>query len=391
LAYTLTGTAFLASHVFIVFMACLAIGAPLPALAVFVHADLGYAPWVVGWVIGLQSIATVLTRHRAGTLTDMRGPKRAVLTGLPLLCYAGLLYLATALAPLSETTRLAILLAGRIMMGLGESLVLTGAMSWSIARLGPAKTGTIMSWQGIAIYAAFGIGAPLGIAIQSKYGFAAVSLIPIVSPLVALAAALLLKGAPAVGGERVPFYTVIALIWRQGLVLTLATVPFAAMATFLVLDYAAKGWRGAGLALAGFGCGYVLVRVVGSSWPDRYGGFRVAAVSLAVEAVGQALVWLAPGPDLNIMGAIITGLGFSLIFPAMGVDATRRVPASMRGRAVGNFIAFFDVAIGLTGPLVGLFVGRTGYPAVFLLGCLATLGALGLVLASRRGLAASPP
>ena len=63
----------------------------------------------------------------------------------------------------------------------------------------------------------------------------------------------------------------------------------------------------------------------------------------------------------------------------MGVMATKRVPAELRGRAVGNFIAFFDVAIGLTGPVVGLLTGAMGYPSAFLAGVVATIAALALM------------
>ena len=68
----------------------------------------------------------------------------------------------------------------------------------------------------------------------------------------------------------------------------------------------------------------------------------------------------------------------------MGVEATRRVPPKQRGRAVGNFIAFFDVAVGLTGPSVGLAASRFGYPSAFLIGAVATLAALAVLANLRR-------
>ena len=92
----------------------------------------------------------------------------------------------------------------------------------------------------------------------------------------------------------------------------------------------------------------------------------------------------APNPAVALAGALLTGIGFSLIFPSMGVDATRRVSPELRGRAVGNFTAFFDIAIGLTGPLVGLLVGPLGFQSAFLVGALATLVAIGLLLADGR-------
>jgi MFS family permease len=368
----------------IIFLGFLAIGAPLPALSLYVHGTLGFSPTTVGWIIGIQSLATVLTRHRAGALCDRRGPRRAVLLGLPLAAASGLFYLASVSAPFSAEGKLALLLVGRVILGLGESLFITGTMSWGIARIGAPRTGKVMSWQGIAMYAAIGLGAPLGLALHAAYGFVGVALLTIAAPLIAAAVALILPAAPATGGDRTPFYRVLGLIWRPGLVLTLSTAPFAAMAAFLALDYAAHGWSGAGLALTGFGAGFIAVRLVGSHLPDRFGGAKVAAISLVVEAAGQALLWLAPLPILAAAGAALTGIGFSLVFPAMGVEATRRVPPEQRGRAVGNFIAFFDVAVGLTGPSVGLAVGRFGYASAFVIGAAATLAALAVLRSFRR-------
>ena len=374
----------LAPLFFVVFFGFLAIGAPLPTLSIYVHHGLGFSPAIVGWIIGIQSLATVLTRHRAGALCDRQGARRAVLLGLPLASASGVFYLASVWAPFGAEGKLGLLLIGRLALGLGESLFITGTMSWGIARIGAPRTGKVMSWQGVAMYAAIGLGAPLGLALQEACGFTGVALLTIATPLLAGAVALSLPAAPATGGDRTPFYRVFGLIWRPGLVLALATVPFAAMATFLALDYVAKDWSGAGLALTGFGTGFILVRLFGSHLPDRLGGAKVAAVSLAIEALGQALLWLAPSPILAAAGAALTGVGFSLVFPAMGVEATRRVPPEQRGRAVGNFIAFFDVAIGLTGPAVGLVAGRFGYASAFLIGAGSALAALALLANVRR-------
>lgn len=371
----------LAPLVVIVFAGILVVGASLPALSLYVHDELGFSSFTVGWVIGIQSIVTVLTRHFAGTLSDHHGPRWIVLRGLPLASLAAICYLASALLPVAPGARLAILIAGRILLGFAESLFITGTMSWGIGRIGVARTGKVMSWQGIAMYAALGLGAPLGLAVQSAYGFAGVAVLAMATPLIAVAVALTMPPVLVAGGDRVhvPVHRVLRLIWLPGLVLALATVPFASMAAFLPLDFSAKGWAGAGAAIACFGIAYVFVRLVASDLPDRLGPSRVVAASLAIEAIGQIVLWGASSPAVALVGAALTGLGFSLIFPAMGVMATKRVPAELRGRAVGNFIAFFDVAIGLTGPVVGLLTGAMGYPSAFLAGVVATIAALALM------------
>ena len=176
-------------HVSIVFFGFLSVGLPLAPIALYLHDQLGFNTGVIGFAIGLQSVVTVLTRHRAGTLCDHRGARSVIRFGLPLAIVAGLFYLIAAWLPAPAIAKLALLLAGRVALGFGESLFITGAMNWSIGRLGAQRTGLVMSWQGIAMYTAIGLGAPLGLAIYGAFSFAGVAIAAAVSPLIALAIA----------------------------------------------------------------------------------------------------------------------------------------------------------------------------------------------------------
>jgi MFS family permease len=135
--------------------------------------------------------------------------------------------------------------------------------------------------------------------------------------------------------------------------------------------------------MTAFGIGFILVRVALGSLPDRIGGYRVALCSLVTEAVGQAMVWGAPNEITALAGALVTGLGSALVFPALGVEALKRVLPTNRGSAMGAFVAFLDIAYGLAGPAAGPIAGDFGYAAVYLLGAAsALLGAALIVSAS---------
>jgi predicted MFS family arabinose efflux permease len=78
--------------------------------------------------------------------------------------------------------------------------------------------------------------------------------------------------------------------------------------------------------------------------------------------------------------AALTGFGFSLVFPALGVEAVKRVTESNRGTALGVFTAFADVSFFLVGPLAGAVIGGFGYASVFLFALISVLIALGIVI-----------
>jgi MFS family permease len=366
------------------FCGYLCVGLPLPVIPLFIHDKLGFSNLVVGLVIGVQFLATVLTRGYAGRLTDHHGGKRAALQGAAVCALGGLAYVIAAMPGLSPMASLGIVVAGRLAAGVGESQFVTGCVSWSIASVGPERAGMSMSWTGIAMFAALAIGAPVGMALYQGYGLQAAMVACIVAPLVAAVVALREVSHVAPAGLRLPFYRVIGQIWREGLGLMLQGVGLSGLTAFASLYFAAHSWGHAGLVMTAFGVGFILVRVVLGQLPDKVGGYRVALWSLVIEAVGQAMLWGAPTEIVALAGALVTGLGCALIFPALGVEALKHVLPANRGSAMGAFVAFLDIAYGVSGPAAGVIAGQFGYAAVYLFGAACALLGGALIVTARR-------
>ena len=197
-----------------------------------------------------------------------------------------------------------------------------------------------------------------------------------------------LPGVAPHAGKRESFWRIIGRIWRPGTTVGLQGVGFAAIATFISLYFLSRGWPHAGLGLTCFGVGFVAVRLLCGHLPDRIGGTPVAIVSLIIEACGQYLLWLAPGPLTALLGALLTGLGCSMVFPSMGAEVVKLVPPQLRATAVGGFAAFQDLAYGATGPVAGLLADHTGYAPVFLVGGIAAALGLGMAILTHRELRA---
>ncbi|WP_423736247.1 MFS transporter [Chitinophaga caseinilytica] len=369
----------------IVFLGFLTLGISLGTLPDFVTSGLGFSSLMVGVVIGVQSAATLATRHYSGTVSDMRGSKRAVMTGLAFCAGAGVFYLVAGAFVAHPVSSLLLLIVGRLILGLGESLLITGALSWGIGLMGTHYSGKVMAWNGISMYGALAFGAPVGMwlasALSMEWAFASV----VALPLIAMIVAGRLQGVAPAGNVRMPFYKVVKSIWRQGSGLALATMGFGVIASFITLYFAQQQWANASLSLTIFGVSYILARLCFSHLPDKHGGRIIAFYSLLVEAAGLTCIWMATSPQMAFAGVALTGFGFSLVFPAFGVEAVKQVAPQNRGVALGGYVAFFDLALGVTGPVTGWLAGFYGFTVIYLVAALAAVSAILLNQSAKAG------
>lgn len=372
------------SSAFYTFIVYLAIGIPMAVLPGYIHVDLGYSSVVAGLGISVQYFATFISRANAGRMIDTLGAKHTVMRGMLLCTASGALLFVSALAQSLPMLSLVLLFVSRALLGLGESLVGTGVIMWGIGRVGSENTAKMISWNGIATYAALAIGAPLGVVLDRALGFGAIGLTGLA---LTLAGYLLARGGPVVPvvqGERLSFKLVLRRVFAYGMGLAFGTIGFGSIATFITLYYADHQWGNAAFALTAFSSAFVGSRLLFANAINRFGGYRVAIVSFITEAVGLLLLWVATGPEMAMLGAALTGFGFALVFPSLGVEAVNLVPPANRGAALAAYSVFLDLALGFTGPLAGVIVGQLGYPQVFLFAAIAAIGAVALTLSLYR-------
>jgi len=372
-------------YVYFTFVCYLAIGLPLAILPAYVHLRMGFSAALAGLVISIQYIATLLSRPWAGRISDTAGAKISVVWGMGACTASGLMLVcAAALHRTPAWLSLSVLLASRLVLGIGESLGSTGATLWGITSAGHENTAKVISFNGVATYGALALGAPLGVVMEQQWGLLSIGLLTTLVCSVSFLVATAKEPCAVVHGEHLPFRDVVGRVMPHGMGLALGGVGYSVLATFVTLFYASRHWNGAALCLTGFGLAFIAARLLFIRAISHFGGFPVGITCLIVESVGVLILWRSVSAWMALGGATLAGFGFSLVFPALGVEAVKRVPERSRGTALGVYTVFADVSFFLVGPIAGWVIGVFGYASVFLfaLGCVLTSLGIVVVLAS---------
>src|SRR5260370_28860106 len=214
-----------------IFFCYLIIGLLLASLPGCVHLHLGFSTFWAGVAVSSQYAATLLSRPKAGRMTDLLGPRTTVLVG-QLACFiSGLLLILAVTLEHQVMFCFGLLLMSRVALGCGESGVATGSTTWGLGRVKPEYAAQVISWSGIASYGGMSVGAPLGLWLESTFGMMTIGAAITGISLLNFALALPLAGVPILHGGHLPFPVVVAKVFVDCLRPCLVTGGFGTIAS----------------------------------------------------------------------------------------------------------------------------------------------------------------
>lgn len=356
-----------------IFCCLLGVGASLATLPFFVIQRLHGSKVEVGVVVAAISVAVVIARPLAGRLADQHGYKLVMMCGTVACALAGAAYYAAG--------SVIVLVAVRILHGIGEATVYTAGAAWLIGLCPSERRGRIVGLYGIYMWLGITLGALFGTLAMHLIGFSAVWGLCVLVGVAGLACVTAGRPPPDHEPSRGALIVLPVATIMPGLALSLAALGYAALAAFVALHMQARGVADGIAAFNAYGFTYVGVRLFIGNVPDRLGPRRVAVWSALVEAAGLVIVAAAPNLVVVIIGGLVMGAGLSLLFPSLALIVINRAGPSQQGAALGAFTSFWDLGLVVGAPLSGLIASLAGYTAIYYVMCGCAVASAGLSLA----------
>ena len=129
--------------------------------------------------------------------------------------------------------------------------------------------------------------------------------------------------------------------------------------------------------LANIVFGYSLLYAIGQFGfgflADHVGPKRVVGGGLLLIVASNVMLGLHASVAWLMVFACLNGVGQSTGWSGLVKTMANWFAPENRGVALGAYVAFFDLALGLTAPVAGLIAGQWGYAAIYCFGAVSAL------------------
>jgi MFS family permease len=352
-------------------------GVLIPAVPLYVEGPLGGNDVAVGISVAAFAVTALVLRPWAGRLGDRRGRR-------PLMVLGGAIVGASVAAYLVAGS-VTVLVAFRLLSGVGEAFFFTGAAS-AVNDLAPeSRRGEAVSFFSLALYVGIGVGPLLGEALIGAGGFVAAWLVAAgCAGTAAVLGWLTPETRPTEEDQAPPAALIHPAAIRPGTALLTAVWGMSGVFAFVPLYALSIGLDGSRFVFVTYSAIVVLIRSFGARIPDLIGPVLSSRLALGTASVGLTVVGVWRSPAGLFVGMSVFAVGSALAFPALMMLALRGTPASQRGAIIGTFTAFVDLGFGIGPATLGIVSEAFGYGGLFLTAAAVAASGLALLLSRYR-------
>ncbi|RFU71618.1 MFS transporter [Peribacillus saganii] len=347
----------------------------LPTLPLFVE-HLGGNDQLIGMIVGVFTFSALLIRPYAGRILETKGRGFVFLLGLGIF--------VISIGSYGFVASLLFLFGMRLVQGVGWGFSTTAAGTIATDLIPPRRRGEGMGYYGLSGSLAMAFGPSLGLFLVDTISF---TLFFGICSILGLFAFLLsarihyVKGQkPLVKPKRWDVYEKTAL--KPSILLFFITVTFGGIASFLPLYTAEKGIPGIQWYFFLYAMAVLLSRTFAGKLYDLKGHRFLFLPGATMIFIAMLLLAWMPNSAILYTAAVLYGLGFGSLQPALQTWSIENAPMNRKGMANATFFSFFDLGVGVGAIFFGQIGHAFGYLTIYISSSISVLIAILIYLPS---------
>ena len=331
----------------------------LPTIPLFVE-ELGGNDQLIGIVVGIFTFSALLLRPFAGHALESKGRGFVYLIGLAIFVLSVGLF--------GFVKSLIILFLMRIIQGVGWGFSTTASGTIATDLIPAKRRGEGMGYYGLSGNLALAMGPSLGLALTGVLSFHHLFLIcgglGLISFLLSSRIRYKKVEPQAVTLKKWDFYEKSAL--QPSILLFFLTATFGGIAAFLPIYALQKGITGIYWYFFLYALALLVSRTFAGKIYDRKGHQAVFIPGALLIIIAMFLLSWLPNNSILYTAAIIYGLGFGTVQPALQAWSVKDCPPHRRGMANATFFSFFDLGVGIGAIAFGQIAHMLGYSSIYI-------------------------
>ena len=351
--------------------------------------SLGMATSLAGIVSGLYFIASFATRPFSGVLGDRFSRKRLFLLASLLLVAAGL--------GLIFVRNVALLLALRVLQGIGYSITTTISMALAADTLPEEDVGKGIGYFGLTTVIGQMVGPAMALAIQERWGFAPMLTLSLLLRVAALVMILFLPEAPVrprpPAAQRTGF-SLWNIVERRSLLPACVGMLFSilnsALSAYLVVHATAYSIPGSGMFFTVSTLTMFLSRSLCSRYTDRRSLASTALFSGMFCIATMLLLGLGRTQTTLLLAGAVFGVGYGTLLPVTQARSVQQAPPERRSLGSSTYYIGIDIGFSVSNLVCGRLVDTVGSGSMYLLLIVPALGAMALAMWKGRSIPEAP-
>jgi MFS family permease len=326
---------------------------------------LGLTSTMAGMTTTIFVLAATAVRPFTGHLADT--------LNLRLLVAVSLVVIMLSIVGYSVFASVTMLMVFRIIHGFGWGLVTTATGTYASHALPEGKIGQGIGIFGLASVLASAAAPSIGLAISGMLGYVALFLFAAALSATGLLLCLLLPNLHAPNDKslapaKIPLLD--RIISRKALLpsalVLLVVCSTSSISTFIAV-YADKiGVANIGLFFTCSACAVFLARPLSGKLSDSVSKQYIVVPALVLTALSLVLIFLAKSIWPLLAAALVYGLGYGSLQPALQAWCVRNSGIEQRGRANSTFYMGLDVGMGIGALVAGAIADSIGYQGMYL-------------------------